>query len=133
MPMVAEATDSLQTAAELIVTPARGLRVFKGVTVSSELKAGMVFLLAKYGLGFNLGVKKLGISVGGELGTGARLASGYLNLASTIGGESGAYAYNIRSDFNSILDAAIKAGLRLGQSFRAIDQKAPCQLMQKSI
>lgn len=92
--------------------------------VDVEGSLGMVYALAKYGYRLDLGFDLIGLSVGAELGMGARLAQGGLHLSinetdSQTGGQ-----FKVQRDFdnasatNLILDGAAEATLRLGKNFR---------------
>lgn len=48
--------------------------------VNSDSFIGTVFLMAKYGYRLDLGLKLFGISLGWEMGIGARIASGNFDL-----------------------------------------------------
>jgi len=88
--------------------------------VSVDCGAGIVFLLSKYGYRLDIGFKAIGMSVGAELGIGARLASGSIDLKTTIDEAYGSFGvWDTGSMFIDVLiDAAVEAAVRLGTNFR---------------
>jgi hypothetical protein len=91
-------------------------------SVDMNYSAGMVFALAKYGYRIDLGISAMGVSLGAELGMGARIANGYLGLEMIDYGASNAYAERgwdaEGGTMDLILDGALEAALRLGRNFR---------------
>jgi hypothetical protein len=90
--------------------------------VDMSYSGGMVFALAKYGYRIDLGVSALGVSLGAELGMGARIANGYLELEIIDYGADAAYASRGwepgAGSMDLVLDGALEAALRLGRNFR---------------
>jgi hypothetical protein len=94
--------------------------------VSIEGGLGMVYALAKYGYRLDLGFDLIGISIGAELGLGARIAAGELSMKMNVTDPSqSGRTYqadrswgNGGSSTNLIVDAAGEASLRLGKNFR---------------
>jgi hypothetical protein len=80
----------------------------------------VVFLLAKYGYRLDVGFSLIGLSVGADVGLGARLANGQFNMYVAKGGERGTVWWNTGFEalMDVILDANLEAALRLGKNFR---------------
>ena len=96
-------------------------------TVEIETVMSMVFLMAKYGYRLDLGISLMGVSLGWELGIGARMAQGYMGLESEITDTPGGLISNGSKEFYGdgmgmgvILDTAVEAAVRLGKNFRII-------------
>ena len=89
--------------------------------INSDSFIGMVFVLAKYGYRLDLGVKLFGISLGWEMGIGARIASGNFDYNADIGGDSGSRSEGYDTTAMSmILDTAVEGSIRLGTSLRFV-------------
>ena len=90
--------------------------------VNSDSFIGTVFVLAKYGYRLDLGVKLFGISLGWEMGIGARIASGNFDYhSSDIGGYEVSRSKGYETTAMSmLLDTAVEASVRLGTGFRFV-------------
>lgn len=89
--------------------------------VNSDSFIGTVFVLAKYGYRLDLGVKLFGISLGWEMGIGARIASGNFDFDADIGGQSVSISEGYDTTAMSmILDTAVEGSVRLGTSLRFV-------------
>ena len=88
--------------------------------VSLDYGAGVVFLLSKYGYRLDIGFSAVGMSVGAELGIGARLVSGSIDLKTTIDGAYGSFGIweTGSMSIDVLIDAALEAAVRLGTNFR---------------
>lgn len=90
-------------------------------TVEMDAILANVFLLAKYGYRLDLGISLMGISLGAEMGIGACIAQGGLDLKTEIGGYYGSNSYSSESmGIGVMLDTALEAAVRLGKNFRII-------------
>ena len=89
--------------------------------VNSDSFIGTVFVLAKYGYRLDLGVKLFGISLGWEMGIGARIASGNFDYNADIDGNEGhrSEGYDTTA-MSMILDTAVEGSVRLGTSLRFV-------------
>ena len=89
--------------------------------VNSDSFIGTVFVLAKYGYRLDLGVKLFGLSLGWEMGMGARIASGNFDFSANIGGEDGSRSEGYDTTAMSmILDSAVEGSVRLGTNLRFV-------------
>ncbi|MCK5201922.1 MAG: hypothetical protein KAR21_26395 [Spirochaetales bacterium] len=89
--------------------------------VNSDSFIGTVFVLAKYGYRLDLGVKLFGLSLGWEMGMGARIASGNFDFSANIGGEDGSRSQGYDTTAMSmILDTAVEGSVRLGTNLRFV-------------
>ena len=89
--------------------------------VNSDSFIGTVFVLAKYGYRLDLGIKLFGISLGAEMGIGARIASGNFDFKADIGGDNGSRSGSYDTTAMSmILDTAVEGSVRLGTSLRFV-------------
>ncbi len=80
-----------------------------------------VFVLAKYGYRLDLGVKLFGISLGWEMGIGAKIASGMFELKTEINGHEGSADVGYEaSPMSMALDTAAEASVRIGPNFRFV-------------
>jgi hypothetical protein len=86
--------------------------------VAPEMTLGMVYLMAKYGLRLDLGVGIAGVSVGAEIGLGARMASGMLGFSAEVDGVEAAHVSGVKGDLDVVLDVAAEGAVRLGRNFR---------------
>jgi len=82
---------------------------------------GTVFLMAKYGYRLDLGVKLFGISLGCEMGIGARIASGNYDYGADIEENDvvNSKGYDTTA-MSMILDTAVEASVRLGTNLRFV-------------
>ncbi len=93
-------------------------------TVNIDTIMAMVFLMAKYGYRLELGMALGGVSVGWEMGIGARLAQGYLGLETHLDDGAGIESWGSKEFYGDgmglgvILDTALEAAIRLGKNFR---------------
>ncbi len=89
--------------------------------VNSDSFIGTVFALAKYGYRLDLGVSFFGISLGWEMGIGARIASGNFDYSAVIGDNEGSRSEGYdTSAISMMLDTAVEASVRLGTSLRFV-------------
>lgn len=89
--------------------------------VNSDSFIGTVFVLAKYGYRLDLGVKLFGVSLGWEMGIGARIASGNFDYKANIGGHEVSISDGYETTAMSmILDTAVEASVRLGTNLRFV-------------
>jgi len=103
------------------IPPDDQLSSMDGIELSSDLFIGTVFLLAKYGYRMDVGFKLFGLSLGWEMGIGARIASGYYELSGDDGTNSGSIETGYDSSYMSMmLDAAVEGAIRLGPNFRFV-------------
>jgi len=87
--------------------------------VTPEYTAAMVFVMAKYGLRLDVGLFLAGISVGADLGIGARIFNGRFEISSTINSAYGAVAWTVPdAQIDMIMDAGLEGALRIGRNFR---------------
>lgn len=88
---------------------------------NSDSFIGTVFVLAKYGYRLDLGVKLFGLSLGWEMGIGARIASGNFDYGAEINGFEGSRSEGYETTAMSMmLDTAVEASVRLGTSLRFV-------------
>jgi hypothetical protein len=78
--------------------------------------ASTVFLLSKYGYRLDLGVEAAGLSVGAELGIGAQMSIGGIDIYDVNGTSEG--SASTQFPFSVMLDAAAEGAFRFGQNFR---------------
>ncbi len=91
------------------------------IKVSSDLFIGTVFMLAKYGYRMDLGFKLFGLSLGWEMGIGARIASGYYELSGVRDETGGTIETGYEASYMSMmLDSAVEGAIRLGPNFRFV-------------
>lgn len=91
------------------------------IKVSSDLFIGTVFMLAKYGYRMDVGFKLFGLSLGWEMGIGARIASGYYELSGVRDGTGGTIETGYEASYMSMmLDSAVEGAVRLGPNFRFV-------------
>jgi len=89
--------------------------------VNPEAFVATVFVMAKYGYRLDLGVKLFGVSLGWEMGIGARIASGSFDLKTEINGYEGSTGMGYDSSAMAmILDTAVEASVRIGPNFRFV-------------
>jgi hypothetical protein len=95
--------------------------------ISLDYQIAMAFIMMKYGLRIDVGVILAGVSLGLEVGLGARIANGYFDINTEVDGfpadgtagfGTASYAPS-SSSVDVIADVALQAGLRLGRNFRA--------------
>jgi len=88
--------------------------------VAIDCGTGIVYLLSKYGYRLDIGISVVGMSVGAELGIGARLASGGIDLSTTVDEAYGSFGiWETNTMFIDVLiDTAVEATVRLGTNFR---------------
>jgi len=90
-------------------------------TVDMNYTMSQVFLLSKYGYRLDIGFALIGLSVGIDIGIGAKLSTGNFNISSNYE-DPGSYAsYYWGSDegiLDLLLDANGEAAIRLGKNFR---------------
>jgi hypothetical protein len=120
----------LEVGTMMFFTPEDGVPIddnWNGVdyTVDMSCSAGMVFALAKYGYRIDLGISALGVSLGAEMGMGARIGNGTLELAVTqdFGGGEEEAERDWEAEGGSmdlVLDGALEAAVRLGRNFRIL-------------
>ena len=95
-------------------------------TVNIDTIMAMVFIMAKYGYRMDIGLALAGVSVGAEMGIGARLAQGYMGLDLHLDdgagneGRGSKEFYGEGMGLGVILDTAVEAAIRLGKNFRLI-------------
>jgi hypothetical protein len=79
--------------------------------------ADTVFLLSKYGYRLDLGLKAAGLSVGAELGIGAQMSLGGIDIVDADNSDNVEY---VEPGFplSMLLDAAAEGAFRFGQNFR---------------
>jgi hypothetical protein len=89
--------------------------------LNSDSFIATVFVLAKYGYRLDLGVKLFGVSLGWEMGIGARIASGNFDISANIDGNevSRSEGYDTTA-MSMILDTAVEASVRLGTNLRFV-------------
>lgn len=97
------------------------LESMDGVQLSSDLFVASVFVLAKYGYRIDIGIKLFGISLGWEMGIGARIASGFFELYGDDGTDSSSLEAGYEASYMSMmLDTAVEGAVRLGPNFRFV-------------
>jgi hypothetical protein len=79
--------------------------------------ADTVFLLSKYGYRIDLGIKAAGLSVGAELGIGAQMSLGGIDIVDADNPDNIEYV-EPGFPFSMMLDAAAEGAFRFGQNFR---------------
>lgn len=85
-------------------------------------QAGLVFLMAKFGLRMDIGIALFGVSLGGEIGIGGTMFSGGFDFSTTsTSGEEIMEGYgNAAANMGVIADASVEGAIRLGKNFRLV-------------
>ncbi len=85
-------------------------------------QAGLVFLMAKFGLRMDIGIALFGVSLGSEIGIGGTMFSGGFDFSTTsTSGEEIMEGYgNAAANMGVIADASVEGAIRLGKNFRLV-------------